>query len=271
MRPSAAYQAISIDQGRRLYMQSGCPACHGQSGYGNGPLGTGLVPKPADLTAPHANSHTAGDLFWWISHGVRQSAMPGFADRLSEEDRWDLINFLRALSDSEHARGLAPVIEGEPWLIAPDFSYGTSMGETRTLGEYRDNRIVLLVLPGTLGARDRLEQLTAELPRLWAAGIETIVVPDSLDASNGFPALSAREGLREITETYMLFARSIPDEDLLAAAPHVEYLVDRQGYIRARWLPSEGDAWKSIDDLLAQAQILRTEKPRAPAPDWHVH
>ena len=66
------------------------------------------------------------------------------------------------------------------WLIAPDFSYGTSMGETRTLGEYRDNRIVLLVLPGTLGARDRLEQLTAELHRLWAAGIETIVVPGAL-------------------------------------------------------------------------------------------
>lgn len=271
-RPALAYQAISVGNGRRLYVDSGCPVCHGPSGYGDGPSAAQLRPKPADLTAPHANAHTAGDLFWWISYGVKESAMPGFGERLSEEDRWDLINFLRALSDSERARSLGPVIEGEPWLIAPDFSYGTGEDDTRTLRDYRGNRIVLLVLPGPRNNGDRLEQLAVALPRLRAAGVEVIVVPNSLDyPADSYPGLSAGEGLREITETYTLFARSILDENLLGAAPHAEFLIDRQGYIRSRWLPSEGDAWKNIDDLLAQTEILRKEIPRAPAPEWHVH
>ena len=271
-RPAVAYQAISVANGRRLYVDSGCPVCHGPSGYGDGPSADQLRPRPADLTAPHANAHTAGDLFWWISYGVKQSAMPGFAETLSEEDRWDLINFLRALSDSERVRSLAPVIEGEPWMIAPDFSYGTGMGDTGTLRDYRGDRIVLLVLPGPRNAEERLKQLAAALPRLRAADIEVIVVANSVAyPAASYPGLIVYEGLREITETYTLFARSILDENLIAAPPHAEFLIDKQGYIRARWLPSEGDAWKDIGDLVAQAEFLRKEIPRAPAPDWHVH
>ena len=52
---------------------------------------------------------------------------------------------------------------------------------------------------------------------------------------------------------------------------HSQYLIDKQGYIRARWLPTENDAWQKIDLLLKQVELLRNEKPRAPAPDDHVH
>jgi len=271
-RPAVAYQAISVANGRRLYVDSGCPVCHGPSGYGDGPSAEQLRPRPADLTAPHANAHTAGDLFWWISYGVKQSAMPGFNESLSEEGRWDLINFLRALSASERARNLEPVIEGEPWLVAPDFSYGTGRGEMRTLRDHRAYRVVLLVLPGPRNAEERLKQLAAALPRLRAAGIEVIVVANPIDyPASSYSGLIVNEGLREITETYTLFARSSLDENLLAVPLHVEFLIDKQGYIRARWLPSEGNAWESIDDLLSQAQVLRNEESRAPAPDQHVH
>jgi len=271
-RPSVSYQAISIANGKRLYASTGCSVCHGVSGYGDGPSANQMDPKPADLTAAHANAHTAGDLFWWISYGMKQSAMPGFSEILSEEDRWDLINFLRALSDSERARNLATVIEDEPWLVAPDFGYRTSVGEMKTLRDFRSDSIVLLVLPGPRGPKDRVRQLAASLPRLRAAGIEVVVVPDSTpyDASS-YPGLIVNEGMREIIDTYALFARSFLDENLLSSFPHVEYLIDKQGYVRARWLPSEGDAWESIDDLLVQAEILRKEKMRAPAPDSHVH
>ena len=271
-RPSVSYQAISIANGKRLYASTGCSVCHGVSGYGDGPSANQMDPKPADLTAAHANAHTAGDLFWWISYGMKKSAMPGFSEILTEEDRWDLINFLRALSDSERARNLATVIEDEPWLVAPDFSYGTSIGEMKTLRDFRSNSIVLLVLPGPRGAQERVKHIAASLPRLRAAGIEVVVVPDSTpyDASS-YPGLIVNEGMREIIDTYTLFARSFLDENLLSSFPHVEYLIDKQGYVRARWLPSEGDAWESIDDLLLQAEILRKEKTRAPAPDLHVH
>ena len=113
-RPAVAYQAISIANGAALYQDSGCAACHGVSGHGDGPVASELEPPPPDLTARHANAHTAGDLFWWLSHGVKPtSAMPGFSQSLSQEERWDLINYLRALSSGERAKNLAPVIEDQ--------------------------------------------------------------------------------------------------------------------------------------------------------------
>ena len=102
--------------------------------------------------------------------------------------------------------------------------------------------------------------------------VEAVVVPDSTtyDGSS-YTGLLVNEGMREIIDSYALFARSFLDENLLSTSRHVEYLVDKQGYIRARWLPSEGNAWGKIEDLLLQAEILRKEKMRAPAPDSHVH
>ena len=132
LRPSVAYNAISVANGIALYAES-CVVCHGIAGYGDGPAAAELKPKPADLTARHAVSHTAGDLYWWLSHGVKETAMPGFEHSLNEDERWDLINFLRALSNGERARSLAPVTETDAWLVAPDFAYETNRGETKTL------------------------------------------------------------------------------------------------------------------------------------------
>jgi len=88
------------------------------------------VPKPADLTAKHAADHTAGDLFWWLSYGVKDTAMPGFAASLEEEERWDMINFVRALSYAERARQMSALVEPDPWLVAPDFVYRTLTDES---------------------------------------------------------------------------------------------------------------------------------------------
>ena len=274
-RPAVRYQAISIANGSALYQDSGCSACHGPSGYGDGPSAQELDPKPVDLTAPHANAHTAGDLFWWLSRGVKpSSAMPGFGASLSEEEHWDLINFMRALSSGERGRNLAPVIEDEPWLVAPDFTYGTNTGDSRTLRDHRGQKVVLLVLLNVADTEERLQQFSAALPRLKAAGVEVIVVPNLIDylfVADKLPGLIVNEGIREIAETYTLFARSFADENLLTATPHVEFLIDKQGYIRARWLPAEGNAWREFAGLLSQVELLQKEKPRAPAPDEHVH
>jgi hypothetical protein len=51
----------------------------------------------------------------------------------------------------------------------------------------------------------------------------------------------------------------------------MEILIDKQGYIRARWLPTEGEAWRKMENLMVQVDSLLKEKPRAPAPDEHVH
>jgi putative copper resistance protein D len=273
-RPGVSYHAISVANGWRLYRES-CVVCHGVVGYGDGPAAEDLRPKPADLTARHANDHTAGDLYWWLSYGVRQTAMPGFVDSYTEEERWDLVNFLRALSSAERARSLAPVID-EPWLVAPDFVYGSNLGETKSLKDHRGNRIILLVLFVSNSGR-RLAQLDAAYAFLRDMEVEVIAVPHEMAGIErklsklrlSLPVVT--EGSEEIFSSYSLFGRSFAEEKSDAQPQHMEVLVDKQGYIRARWLPAEGGAWERVDDLIAQIELLRKEKARAPAPEEHVH
>src|SRR5206468_8813615 len=116
-------------------------------GKGDGPGGAGLPRTPADLTAPHTAQHTAGDLFWWITHGIKTAGMPRFSETLDEDQRWDLINFLRALSAGEHARRLTPVVERDgPRVVAPDFSYAVGPTPPQRLKDLRGRRVALVVL-----------------------------------------------------------------------------------------------------------------------------
>jgi putative copper resistance protein D len=275
-RPSVTYNAISIANAMLLYRDS-CVVCHGVAGYGDGPAAADLKPKPADLTARHAASHTAGDLYWWLSHGVKETAMPGFDQSFSEDERWDLINLLRALSNGERARSLAPVTEADAWLVAPDFAYGTNRGETKTLKDHRGDKIVLLVLVSLPESRERSAQLDKMAARLASAGVEIILVPS--DAANQvdrevdqLPVVT--EGMDEIFKTYALFSHSFEEERNSPAAhlpKHTEFLIDKRGYIRARWIAREGGGWLNLENLLQEIDILQNEKSQVPAPDDHVH
>ena len=57
-------------------------------------LGVNLRPQPADFLV-HVPYHNDSTIFGWISNGVGSTGMPAFADQLSEQERWDLVNFLR--------------------------------------------------------------------------------------------------------------------------------------------------------------------------------
>ena len=56
---------------------------------------------------------------------------------------------------------------------------------------------------------------------------------------------------------------------MFATAPHVEFLIDRQGYIRAV-ARSNGGAG-DLDKTIAEIQRLNDEKAPAPAPEEHAH
>ncbi|MEA2977998.1 MAG: copper resistance protein [Alphaproteobacteria bacterium] len=275
-QPAVTYQAISVTNGVHLY-QKNCVICHGVGGFGDGPAAKTLPIKPADLTAKHTSDHTMGDLFWWLSHGKPDTPMPGFAPVLSEEERWDLINFLRALSNAEQARSMAPILE-PAWLIAPDFSFRTPLGENKTLKEYRGQKVVLLVLFTWPQSQARLQQLDALHDKLTEAGAELVALPQD---ARGFPAQQAPrrmtvaiDGSPEAFETYSLFRRSLSERGMAADPPvpsHMEFLIDRQGYVRARWIPADNRGWLNTDLLLGEIAQLNQEKPSAAAPDDHMH
>jgi copper transport protein len=88
----------SIEAGQALFIAR-CAACHGESGKGDGPVGSTLNPRPADLTQ-HAipGVHTDAQLFEWITNGFPGSSMPAFETTISDTDRWHLVNFIRSLA-----------------------------------------------------------------------------------------------------------------------------------------------------------------------------
>jgi mono/diheme cytochrome c family protein len=83
----------SLARGRGLYAEH-CAICHGVNGRGDGPLARTMVPRPADLRVHLAEGHSDAQLFDWVSNGVPDTAMGGFADVLSEEERWHVINYI---------------------------------------------------------------------------------------------------------------------------------------------------------------------------------
>lgn len=259
-RPAIPYQAASIAAGAALF-QAHCAACHRATEPRGGP--------PAELVGPRIARHTAGDLFWWITRGIPGAGMPPFGATLSEEQRWDLVNFVRLLAATEAARALGPTIEPErPWLVAPDFTFAVGPTPPRALRDYRGRRIVLLVLYSLPLSRPRLAQLAESYDLLATLGAEVIVVP--MDAAPDairrlgaeprmlFPVVT--DGAREIVTTYRRFG----------PARHAEFLVDRQGYLRARWT-TDGPPIREVNPLLAEIQELNAEKTLAPAPEEHVH
>jgi mono/diheme cytochrome c family protein len=86
----------SIVSGRALYREY-CITCHGERGRGNGPSAAGLDPPPADLVL-HVPQHTDGELFYMISRGVPNSAMPAWRSVLTDRARWEIVHYLRDLA-----------------------------------------------------------------------------------------------------------------------------------------------------------------------------
>lgn len=86
----------SLKRGQTLYTTQ-CASCHGDGGMGDGPAGAALNPAPAPVA--HTSQMMADDyLFWRISEGGAEfgTTMPGWKV-LPEQDRWDMINYIRAL------------------------------------------------------------------------------------------------------------------------------------------------------------------------------
>jgi mono/diheme cytochrome c family protein len=73
-----------------------CTPCHGTSGQGDGPVSTKFVP-PADLTNPELHK-VRTDGYWQSYLSVGGAVMPSYAEALTAEERWHVVNYLRTLA-----------------------------------------------------------------------------------------------------------------------------------------------------------------------------
>jgi putative copper resistance protein D len=155
-------------------------------------------------------------------------------------------------------------------------------GSSGTLKDFRNQKNVLLVLFSWPQSRERLAQLEALHAKLQAGNTVLLAVPEhdlsaaalgQLKASVHFPVVT--EGAEEIVRSYALFRRTLSHPDLLGAGTvpdHMEFLVDRFGFLRARWIPEfDGAGWSSSDMLMQQVAQLNREPEILPPPGEHVH
>jgi putative copper resistance protein D len=264
------YTAASIARGAPLFAEH-CASCHGPYGRGDGPAAASLALRPTDLTA-HWLHHREGDMLWWLEHGIAGTPMPGFGERIGESGLWDLLNFLRAQSAAEEGRTMNASVE--PWrpIAAPDFVFQIDRRGQESLQQLRGRNVVLLVFYTLPGSLERLRALAAAASELERLGVRVVALPikqartQARDARELDAAMMA-EPDSSIVAAYAMFHRSAGG----AAPAHIEFLIDRQGYLRARWTPGEAPGWDPLSELLRQVEILNREKPRAPAPRRHVH
>jgi len=90
----------SIGAGQKIYSKT-CAMCHGKSGDADGPAVIELNIHPAKLSDPQLATESDGALFWKITTGKKP--MPAYGKRLSESDRWHLVNYIRTLPKREAA------------------------------------------------------------------------------------------------------------------------------------------------------------------------
>ncbi len=277
------FDAISIANGITHYAVN-CVPCHGPQAKGNGVLAKTFAKPPVDLlTEPHTALHTVGDFFHWLTHGIPGTGMPAWADKLSEEDRWDVVNFLHATSRGYQARLISPrVVPDQPYMAPQNFSYSAHDGSSGTLEDFRRQTAVLLVLFSWPESRARLEQLRAAYTTISRGKTVVLAVPvhdptpqemAAITADMPFPVVT--QGATKIAHSYALFRRTLANPDLFGEGtipPHMEFLVDRYGYLRARWIPAgDGAGWTDIGALMRQIDQLNREKEILPPPDDHVH
>ena len=221
-----------IAEGGTLFAQN-CVACHGAGGAGDGVLANTLPVPPADLTASHLWMHSDGELFWWLAHGIRTpeggQAMPGFGGKLDDDQRWALIDYVRAYNAGVafHATGAWPVP-----VHAPGFSARCG-ADTLQLADLR-GRFVRLVF-GTLA----------------------LVPPDSGGATTVVASGTAPPGtcvvrVASVAAAYAIVA-GVPAGEL----DGTQFIIDAGGWLRAAQSPGRGPGWDDPTSLRAEIDGLR--------------
>lgn len=90
-----ASNAESIAAGKALW-STHCKSCHGTKGLGDGTKAAQLKTEPGDFSKADFQAQTDGALFYKTSEG--RDDMPSFKKKIpDEEDRWNLVNFIRTL------------------------------------------------------------------------------------------------------------------------------------------------------------------------------
>jgi putative copper resistance protein D len=187
-------------------------------------------------------------LFWWIGHGIG-GAMPAFGDVLSEDERWNLIDFIHANADALRLHEAAGRITGFGYPL-PNFSIECRDGTDWPTDQLR-GRILHLSFVGPHSA----DPLLAKSAFADKNVINIIVLSDS-EISDSSVCTTGDSSVRRLSAIYRASTNSDGD---------TQWLVDAQGTLRAVWWRGQGEAWtdaqvlqRRLDDLEHIPAVVRS-------------
>lgn len=100
----------ALADGSRIYQQH-CQSCHGAKGDGKGQKAPELSTAPGDFTdATKMSGLKDGELYWEITKG--RHPMPAFEKKLTEEQRWEAVDYIRTFAAQSSASSPAAAAQG---------------------------------------------------------------------------------------------------------------------------------------------------------------
>lgn len=88
----------NLEAGKALFLKH-CKSCHGVKGKGDGPKAANLEVECGDFTSDSFQKETDGAVFYKTTEG--RDPMPTFKNKLSDTDRWTIINYIRTFASSK--------------------------------------------------------------------------------------------------------------------------------------------------------------------------
>jgi putative copper export protein/mono/diheme cytochrome c family protein len=223
------FSAQSIARGEALFPQN-CGGCHGRKGDGDGLTVAGTRIQPPNLIQPHIMAHTDGALFWFVTRGIDDPkgglVMPGFGGALSVDDRWAVIDYVRAHNAAVALQQDMAFVAPVQAPSVPIICNGVSASSMRDLLGHA----VLVVLGATEVSAPAPDAITLFVSRNdLKPALGTCIAADSA-AWNAYTVLA-----------------NLPAD----AAGGLAFLVDPDGWLRVVQRPGTAGSWRSRDDLLA--------------------
>ena len=120
LRNPLAVSSEVLARGKNRF-NSFCAPCHSVSGQDTTEVVRRGLQKPPNLAGSNARGYSDARIFHVISAG--QNIMPGYADKLKEEDRWAVVHYVRELQK-------APLKYAETAAAAPADSVTTANDNT---------------------------------------------------------------------------------------------------------------------------------------------
>ena len=212
---------------------------------------------PADLTAEHLWAHEDGELFWWLTYGIEAPggglAMPGFAGQLTADDRWALIDYVRAYNAGVSLRDTGR------WAVpvqAPGFGMICPGNRTLTTEDLRGSVLHIVVpLPGG--------DPVPPSPERSPVPVVTVLLTGGPAPDHPATCINADPAVRA---AYAVIS-GVPTAQLAGA----QFLVDTNGWMRAAQRPGETTVrWADPALLLADVRAICSQPIAAPA-GGHLH